>query len=75
MQLVHVACGCKHSLKYFLCTLIVSSCIRADGTTLNLLAKLSAPCTENTVRDIVKSCSKCLTKSEGWELGVATLRS
>lgn len=30
MQLVHVACGCKHSLKYFLCTLIVSSCITAD---------------------------------------------
>lgn len=45
MQLVRVACGCKHSLKYFLCALIVSSCITADGTTLNLLAKLSALCT------------------------------
>lgn len=53
MQLVHVACGCKHSLKYFLCTLIVSSCITADGTTSNLSTKLSAPCAENTARGIV----------------------
>lgn len=42
-----------NSLKYFLCTLIVCHCITADGTTSNLLAKLSALCTENTARDIV----------------------